>query len=95
VKEVKKTIVVTLTVAALSPAVAQAGFVDEMAAAHRVEQKVIRQNPGYNVTAFCDQQGRKFWCSFYGFRHECLLDGKAWVRKHPWRVQIVAKSRLC
>lgn len=92
-----KKVAIGLSVAAslISPSVAQADIFTEMAAANRVEQKVVRAYPGYDPVATCDQQGRRFWCSFIADKGHCYLSGRAWAVRYPWRVSFASKSRYC
>lgn len=69
-------------VALMAPAVAQAGFEDEMQAGSAVERKLDRRWPTYSFYAFCDQYGsRKYWCTFNGTKGTCLKSGHARVSK--------------
>jgi hypothetical protein len=77
------------------PATASASFDAELKAANRAEQKLQRRYPGYSVYAFCDQQGRRFWCSVGGSRGDCFVSGHAWVKRYPWRVRLVGVTRSC
>ena len=71
------------------PATASAGWASELKAGNRAEQKLQNRYSGYSVYAFCDQQGRRFWCSVGGSRGDCFVSGHAWVKRYPWRTQLV------
>jgi hypothetical protein len=77
------------------PATASADFMSELKAGNRAEQKMQSRYPGYSVYGFCDQQGRRFWCSVGGSRGDCFVTGHAWVYRHPWRVRLVGVTRDC
>jgi hypothetical protein len=85
----------SLGILAVVPASASADIFDEIKAGNRVEQKLVRKYPGYSSYAFCDQQERRFWCTYGGTKGDCFIDGHAWVYKHPWRVRFVNPTREC
>lgn len=92
----KKYIIAGAALASLVvPAAASASFDSEYQAGNKVEQAMQRQYPRYTVFAFCDQQGRRFWCSVHASRGDCFVSGHAWVSKNPWRVRMVGVNRTC
>ena len=76
------------------PATAQADFMAEMKAAGKVERKVTRKHPGWNIVAACDQYGRrKFWCNYTGSKGDCFVTGKARVKGS--RIRLIGDEVTC
>ena len=70
----------------------------EIKAGNRVEQAAVRKGYGrYTPVGLCDKQGRRFWCSVFGSRGDCFLDGQAWVSSpgSGYRVRFTSLGRDC
>ena len=76
------------------PATASAGWEAEIKAGNRAEQALQRKYRGYSVYGFCDQQGRRFWCTVGGSRGDCFVSGHAWVNRY-YQTRLVGVTRSC
>ena len=94
-KKYLRGVAAALALATIVPATASADWEAEYQAGNRAEQKLAKRYPGYNVYGFCDQQGRRFWCTVGGSKGDCYVSGHAWVRRSPWRVSFVGVNRTC